>query len=249
MIQDNEEKYLNDVKQKAQLYGVTISDSEARDLLRHLDLVIEANKSVNLTRITSVRDGINLHIVDSLLYIAADLSMRESRSRLLDIGTGAGYPGIPIDICSSVNVTMIDSVGKKVRVLQSFVNELGLDSKSECIKSRAEELAQQRSGTFEYVTARAVAQLSTLIEYATPFLIKNGKAIFSKGCMSDDEIEQAQITAKICGMKLVSRETFELPEESGHRELLTYVRERDSKVNLPRRNGLAKSEPLYLKHH
>ena len=75
MIQDSEEKYFNDVKQKAQLYGVTISDSEARDLLRHLELVIEANKSVNLTRITSVRDGINLHIVDSLLYIAADLSM------------------------------------------------------------------------------------------------------------------------------------------------------------------------------
>ena len=249
MIQDSEEKYFNDVKQKAQLYGVIISDSEARDLLRHLDLVIEANKSVNLTRITSVRDGINLHIVDSLLYIAADLSMRESRGRLLDIGTGAGYPGIPIDICSSVNVTLIDSVGKKVRVLQSFVNELGLDSKSECIKSRAEELAQQRSGSFEYVTARAVAQLSTLIEYATPFLIKSGKAVFSKGRMSDDEIEQAQVTAKICGMKLVSRETFELPEESGHRELLTYVRERDSKVNLPRRNGLAKSEPLYLKHH
>ena len=249
MIQDSEEKYFNDVKQKAQLYGVIISDSEARDLLRHLDLVIEANKSVNLTRITSVRDGINLHIVDSLLYIAADLSMRESRGRLLDIGTGAGYPGIPIDICSSVNVTMIDSVGKKVRALQSFVDELGLDSKSECIKSRAEELAQQRSGTFEYVTARAVAQLSTLIEYATPFLIKSGKAVFSKGRMSDDEIEQAQVTAKICGMKLVSRETFELPEESGHRELLTYVRERDSKVNLPRRNGLAKSEPLYLKHH
>lgn len=130
MIQDSEEKYFDDIKQKAQLYGVTISDSEARDLLRHLDLVIEANKSVNLTRITSVRDGINLHIVDSLLYIAADLSMRESRGRLLDIGTGAGYPGIPIDICSSVNVTMIDSVGKKVRVLQSFVDELGLDSKS-----------------------------------------------------------------------------------------------------------------------
>ena len=249
MIQDSEEKYFNDVKQKAQLYGVKISDSEARDLLRHLDLVIEANKSVNLTRITSVRDGINLHIVDSLLYIAADLSMRESRGRLLDIGTGAGYPGIPIDICSSVNVTMIDSVGKKVRALQSFVDELGLDSKSECIKSRAEELAQQQSGSFEYVTARAVAQLSTLIEYATPFLVKSGKAIFSKGRMSDDEIEQAQITAKICGMKLVSRKTFELPDESGHRELLTYVRERDSKVNLPRRNGLAKSEPLYLRHY
>ena len=218
-------------------------------MLRHLDLVIEANKSVNLTRITSVRDGINLHIVDSLLYIAADLSMRDSRGRLLDIGTGAGYPGIPIDICSSVNVTMIDSVGKKVRALQSFVDELGLDSKSECIKSRAEELAQQQSGSFEYVTARAVAQLSTLIEYATPFLVKSGKAIFSKGRMSDDEIEQAQITAKICGMKLVSRKTFELPDESGHRELLTYVRERDSKVNLPRRNGLAKSEPLYLRHY
>ena len=249
MIQDSEEKYFNDVKQKAQLYGVIISDSEARDLLRHLDLVIEANKSVNLTRITSVRDGINLHIVDSLLYIAADLSMRESRGRLLDIGTGAGYPGIPIDICSSVNVTMIDSVGKKMRALQSFVDELGLDSKSECIKSRAEELAQQQSGSFEYVTARAVAQLSTLIEYATPFLVKSGKAIFSKGRMSDDEIEQAQITAKICGMKLVSRKTFELPDESGHRELLTYVRERDSKVNLPRRNGLAKSEPLYLRHY
>ena len=249
MIQDSEEKYFNDVKQTAQLYGVTISDSEARDLLRHLELVIEANKSVNLTRITSVRDGINLHVVDSLLYVAADLRMRDSRGRLLDIGTGAGYPGIPIDICSSVNVTMIDSVGKKVRALQSFVDELGLDSKSECIKSRAEELAQQQSGSFEYVTARAVAQLSTLIEYATPFLVKSGKAIFSKGRMSDDEIEQAQITAKICGMKLVSRKTFELPDESGHRELLTYVRERDSKVNLPRRNGLAKSEPLYLRHY
>ena len=222
MIQDSEEKYFNDVKQKAQLYGVTISDSEARDLLRHLELVIEANKSVNLTRITSVRDGINLHVVDSLLYVAADLRMRDSRGRLLDIGTGAGY---------------------------RFVDELGLDSKSECIKSRAEELALKQFSSFEYVTARAVAQLSTLIEYATPFLVKSGKAIFSKGRMSDDEIEQAQITAKICGMKLVSRETFELPEESGHRELLTYVRERDSKVNLPRRNGLAKSEPLYLKHH
>lgn len=244
---DSKIEYVNVLKQRALQYGIAINDAEACKLLQHLKLVIEANESINLTRITSICEGINLHILDSLLYIAANESIRESSGKLLDIGTGAGFPGIPIDICSPMQVTMIDSVGKKVRVLQSFVDELKLGNKTECIQSRAEEFASDRSESFEFVTARAVAQLSTLIEYATPFLKLNGKAVFSKGRLSSDEFEHAKLTAQICGMKIVSRETFELPDESGHRELLTYVREKDPKVRLPRRNGLAKSEPLYMK--
>lgn len=226
-------------------YGIELSDCEAKLLLRHVELVLEKNKTVNLTRIVDIHDAMIRHILDSLLFLRGmDDNFNISGCDLLDIGTGAGYPGIPLAIVSDANVTMIDSVGKKIRAVEEFTKSLGLDTRTRCFHVRAEEIAITEPGAYDYVTARAVASLGTLIEYATPLLRKNGLFVASKGNLSEEELSVAKRAAHICGTEIVSRETIELPEGMGHREIIKVRRSREAMIKLPRPIGMAKNKPL-----
>ena len=225
------------------LYGVTVSQEQAQLLLKHLDLVIEKNKVMNLTRITNPDDAVVLHVVDSLLPLASkhyDTSLRS----YLDIGTGAGFPGIPLAVMTHAHGVLIDSVGKKVSAVREFITELGLGNRVEACAIRAEELAKTRMGSFDLVIARAVAQTNTLIEYAAPFLVTGGLLMVCKANPTDEELSHADSAASICGLENVSRETFELPNGLGHREILTYKKLRKPSIKLPRRVGMAQHEPL-----
>ena len=139
---------------------------------------------------------------------------------------------------------LIDSVGKKVNAVNEFIDMLGLSAQLSARQVRAEELAKEERSSFDIVTARAVADLGVLVEYASPLLKRGGKLIVSKAQIQDEEIDRGCKTAKIVGLSLVSRETYELPENQGHREILTFVRDRNSAVKLPRATGLAKKKPL-----
>jgi 16S rRNA (guanine527-N7)-methyltransferase len=225
-------------------FGIPVSEQQAELLLKHVSLVNEKNRTINLTRITSIDDAIDRHIVDSLLYLKEMESLSDN-SYLCDIGTGAGFPGVPIAVMTDFSVDMVDSVGKKVACVDSFIDELGLSTRCRALHVRVEDLAQTNASKYDYVTARAVAKLRVLIEYAAPLLSLDGSLIASKGNLADDEFEDANRTAKICGMKIVSRETFELPNESGHREILKFVKIRKPSVKLPRRIGEAKAKPLF----
>lgn len=221
-------------------YDIAISDAQAAQLLNHLSLVIEKNKQLNLTRIISPLDGMRLHILDSLLF----LPYLEDDARFLDLGTGAGFPGIPILICSNTTSVLLDSVQKKIRAVTEFISELALSHRCEVSSDRVEEYARSHRSSFDAVTARAVAPLDVLVEYASPLLRRNGIMVCSKGRLGDDELSNGLRSAQFCGMKLVTHDMFELPDDAGHRELLVFKKCGTPKVRLPRRVGEAKKSPL-----
>ena len=136
-------------------------------LQRHLELVLEANKKTNITRISSWDEGMVLHVQDSLLGLE-ELSEAPD-GWYADIGTGAGYPGIPLAIETGRKTLLVDSVGKKTAILDSFIGELGLDQVS-TYTGRIEDLAREHPYEFTAITARALAQLSVLMELAAPLL-------------------------------------------------------------------------------
>lgn len=223
-------------------YGIPASEEQLGLLALHLQLVIERNKVLNLTRIEDEEEGVVLHVLDSLLLLS---SVNEvPRGELVDIGTGAGYPGIPLAIMTGRPVLLIDSVGKKVKAVDDFVRELGLVRTVEACQIRAEELARERGARFVVVTARAVAKLNVLVEYAAPLLVMGGRLVATKGQTSDEELGQGDAAAGICGLRRVSRETFELPEGQGHREIISYEKVSAPRIKLPRNVGMAKHHPL-----
>ena len=227
-------------------YDISATDEQLGLLLTHLDLVVEKNKVMNLTRITETREAIIRHTVDSLLLVKSVMTEPHTSEEtcFVDVGTGGGFPGIPLGIMTDSRGLLIDSVGKKVNAVNEFISELGLVNRLEAKQIRAEELAKEQREALDFVTARAVADLGVLVEYASPLLKRGGELIVSKAQIQDEEIARGVKTAKIVGMSLVSRETFELPEEQGHREILCFVHDRKSSVKLPRLNGMAKKKPL-----
>lgn len=226
-------------------YNIAITIEQAQLFLRHLDLVIKKNKAINLTRIVDVDEGIDKHILDSLIFMKAiPFDPLEEGCNFLDMGTGAGFPGIPLAIATKWHGTLVDSTQKKINAVCEFINELKLKN-VEAKACRVEELAKVERNRFDFVVARAVAETSVLIEYASPLLKRDGVLVISKGHPSEDECAHAGIVSRICKMRHVSRETIILPHEFGERELICYQKKGEAEIKLPRRNGLARIKPLY----
>lgn len=220
----------------------SLTDEQRCLMERHLELVVERNKSVNLTRITDPEEALFLHIMDSLLL--KDALDACPAGPFVDIGTGAGYPGIPLAIATGRKACLVDSVGKKVAAVRDFIAELGLEDRVRAEACRIEDLGRKERGRYSAAVARAVAPAGVLIEYAAPLLKKGGRVIIAKAHPSDGEIETAGSVAKICGLAHVSRETFELPRDLGHREVMVYERVGNPRIKLPREVGRARHQPL-----
>ena len=173
------------------------------DLLkRHLELVIEANKTTNITRISSWEDGMVLHVQDSLLGLDALNACPEGR--YADIGTGAGYPGIPLAIETGRPTLLVDSVQKKVQILDGFIEELGLDNVS-TYAGRIEDLGREQAGQFAAISARALSKLSVLLELSSPLLKMGGRLICFKALVEQDELDHARVVGKQAMRRLLSR--------------------------------------------
>ena len=232
------------VQTYADTYGIDVSDTRASLLLRHLDLLVDANEKVNLTRIVDPQDAIVRHVIDSLLFLPTVDDCVDPTARFVDIGTGGGFPGIPLAIMRDLRGTLIDSVGKKTKCVAQFLQKLELDSRIVAESIRAEDLARRESQSYDLVVARAVAQLAALVEYAAPLLKMSGMLIVSKANISNEEIQLGERVADITGLRIVSRETYELPNDAGHREVIALKKIRPSRVKLPRTNGAAVHKPL-----
>lgn len=240
--------YQTKLKDLARAYKIDLTDAQATSLLQHLDLVLEKNQVMNLTRITSVDDALILHILDSLLLLPAleqsSLHSQDPSGAVLDIGTGAGFPGIPLALLTQRSFTLMDSVGKKIRAVDEFVDALDISERVVTTNERAEKFALSHPESYDFVVARAVAGLPVLIEYAQPFLVSHGRLVVSKGRLSDEELTSGIKAAQQAGMKLVSRETLELPDSMGHREILAFEKVTKPVLKLPRPIGEAKKRPL-----
>lgn len=216
--------------------------SDAELCVRHLLMVNQVNQYMNLTRISDIHEALVLHVVDSL-SLTRDLPIEPER--FLDMGTGAGFPGIPFAIYTGCEGVLLDSVGKKINAVNAFITELGLDAVT-AIHDRCESYASKHASEFDTVFARAVGQMNLIVEYATPFIEEDGYLVMAKANPSDEERRIADKTAELCGLELVGVDEFDLPCDLGHRTVFLYQKVSKPKVKLPRAVGLAKKQPLVI---
>lgn len=223
-------------------YNLELSSAELLLLEKHLQFVLDYNQKVQLTAIRDYNEGILLHIVDSLMGLKVVNSLKEGR--LLDMGSGGGFPGIPLAICTNRQVDLLDSVKKKMRGLELFIEEENLTKRVSTHDVRAEELALKRRGYYSVITARALSSLPSLIELASPLLSKGGALVAYKGAPNEEEIIRANNAARLAGMRFLQREDYILPTTEFNRSLLVYIKQGEGKIKLPRRVGLAQKSPL-----
>lgn len=209
---------------------------------KHLQLVIEANKTTNLTRIDDVEKARILHIEDSLA--ALQEINAAPRGEYADIGSGAGYPGIPLAIATGRKTTLVDSVKKKAAFLEKFVDELGLKDTVSVYGGRVEELSLERPKSFSVITARAFSSLASILELTNPLLQRHGWVICYKAHVSKEEYDHVAALEDLLGMRLVSDREITLSDAETYRRILVFEKEHTAKVKLPRRNGMAQKKPF-----
>jgi len=189
---------------EAHKLGVNISGDAAVQMLKYKDLVLEYGKKVNLTAIVSDAEFVIKHFVDSL-SVLPELAIDDG-TKVIDIGTGAGFPGMVLKLaCDKIDLTLLDSLNKRVKFLVEAVAELGLQN-VECIHARAEEILRKRrelSGAFDYAVARAVTKLPKLTEYCLPFAKTGGEFIAMKGRNYHEELAEAKGIIKRLGGEIV----------------------------------------------
>lgn len=219
----------------------SLSNEQQLLIKKHLNLVIEANKVVNLTRIDSVEEGMILHVEDSLSALE---ELNQAPSGLYgDLGSGAGYPGIPLAIASGRQTVLVDARKKKMDVLSSIIDELELSARVSTYAGRAELLARKQPKHFSVLTARALSQLPVLLELASPLLKMHGLLVCYKAQLSEAEFDDARRIQRLVGMELVNDRCFRLNGEF-ERRILTFEKYSIPQVSLPRQEGLAQKHPL-----
>jgi len=228
--------------QQADSVGVEVQEEACAQLLRHLQQVLRANQSFNLTSITDAFTAVRLHIVDSL--VGAPDVMSAPPGRLADIGSGAGYPGIPLAIVTRRHTTLFESNGKKSAFLRDVVLDLGLGSRIEVAGKRSEELSEDQRDRCGVVTARALSSIPSLLELASPLLQVGGLLIAYKGVVSNEERSRGEEAARVLGFESRGERRIFLPVGGEERTIVKYVKCDAPDVSLPRRPGLAQRRPL-----
>ena len=223
-------------------YKITLSEEQISQLERYYELLCEWNEKINLTAITDPKGVAVKHFADSL-SIFNYINVPQN-ARVIDVGTGAGFPGLVLKIARpDIKLTLLDSLQKRLNFLQVVCNELNLDSR--LIHSRAEEGGQDLDlrESFDLVVSRAVAQLNILCEYCIPYVRLSGSFVAFKGD-ADGEIKSAKKAIGILGGKINNTFKFELPFEGGGRTLVEIEKVSPTPEKYPRQNGKIKSKPL-----
>ena len=226
-----------------EVHDIDITNQQQDMLMRDLQEIMVVNQTHNLTSIPSIELGVVRHLEDSLLGLHAFKAAPQGL--YADLGTGGGFPGIPLAIMTGRNTLLVDSVKKKVVALEGVVETLGLSDIVSGYAGRIEDLALERGKQFSVLTARALSSLPSLLELASPLLMMNGQLICYKARPDDEEIQTAIALEKKLGMKLVSRETFTLSDGSD-RVIMVFEKIAKPKVHLPRRIGLAQKSPFKI---
>lgn len=230
------------LKAKGAEANLSFTSEQLEQFSKYYELLVETNKVMNLTAITEPEDVAVKHMIDSLL--AFDSAM--AGKTLVDVGTGAGFPGVPLKIyCPQLKVTLIDSLGKRLRFLEQVIAELGLKG-IRCEHLRAEDAGRNKKHReqYDFVTARAVARLSVLSEYCLPLAKKGGEFIALKGSKFTSEIEEGEAAVKILGGKIISAEPVKLPGLDDGRAIIKIAKIKNTPVQYPRKAGTPEKQPL-----
>ncbi len=224
--------------------GIPLNDRQEKQFLQYYELLKEWNKVMNLTAITEYEDVMEKHFVDSVsLAKEIDLSDYET---LIDVGTGAGFPGLPIKIIyPHIRVVLLDSLNKRIKFLNAVVESLEL-SEVTAVHGRAEDVAKDKKyrEQFDICVSRAVANLSSLSEYCLPFVKKGGVFVSYKSGAVEEEAEQANNAVKILGGRINRIEKFVLPNSVIERSFIIIDKKRETPGKYPRKAGIPVKEPL-----
>ena len=233
-------KQCKEYKMKDMLQDLTVEQRKLLDL--HLQKVIEQNKITNLTRITDWDTAKILHVEDSLIGIP--FINEAPQGDYLDMGTGGGFPGLPVAIVTRRNTVLADSVGKKISALNKIISELSLNDIVSTFNGRIEDFAKVRAESFSAITARALSSLSSLLELASPLLINSGLLICYKSQNINEELDHAKEICCKLGMEFVKAENFTLSDNKTQRSIIVFKKVSQPSVTLPRRVGLAQRKPF-----
>jgi 16S rRNA (guanine527-N7)-methyltransferase len=232
---------------------LALNDSQLKQFEQYGELLLSANKSVNLTSITSPDDIYKKHFIDSLALLAfININWNESggaspapTKNIIDVGSGAGFPGIPLKIAAPhLQLTLLDSSQKRVAFLENVISQLGLEDTA-ALHGRAEDLARQaiHREQYDFCVARAVAPLTVLCEYCLPFVKLDGLFVAYK-TEDSDEITAAENAISILGGEIIQQTSYKLPNSEISRTLISIKKMSPTPDKYPRRAGMAKKKPL-----
>lgn len=225
-------------------YGLKLTESQISDFNVYYELLVEWNQKINLTALTSPEDVAVKHIIDSLSCFKQELF--KPGTTLIDVGTGAGFPGLPLKIYyPELKLTLLDSLNKRVKFLQLVVDKLNLNG-MEVIHARSEEAARQKKyrEKFDLASARAVARLPILAEYCLPFVKVGGTFIALKGRQYEEEITEADKAVKVLGGKITEAVPVKLPGLEDKRAVIYIAKIKKTPAVYPRKAGTPERNPI-----
>ena len=221
-------------------YGISLSKTQETQFDNYFSMLVETNKVLNLTAITEENEVLIKHFLDS----AIPEKFIPQNSKVIDIGSGAGFPALPLKIVrSDLEITMVDSLNKRVNFLNEVIKSLNL-SKTYAFHSRAEDFAKENREKFDVAVARAVASLDTLVEYLLPFVKIGGIAVIYKSTKLEEELENAKKAILVLGGKVEKVENFEIFEENLQRNILIIRKITKTPQKYPRGKNQPKSNPI-----
>jgi len=236
------ESFFEEIKEKLKKININIDEVQAKNLYEYMKLMLEWNEKINLTAITEPKEVILKHFVDSLTI----LKYLSKEEKIIDVGTGAGFPGIPLNIMKNdCNYTLLDSLNKRITFLNEVINNLELKNIN-TIHSRVEEIGKNKKyrESYDIATSRAVAPLNILLEYLLPLVKVGGKCICMKGSNIEEEIESAKNAIKILGGEIEKIEKITLPDSDMVRNIVIIKKVKQTPVKYPRKPGTPSKEPI-----
>jgi len=237
-----EKDFKQELVKRAVQFGIKLSEAQANQFYEYMQLLLVWNEKMNLTAITEPEEVLTKHFIDSM-SISPYIKGNES---VLDIGTGAGFPGIPLKIVFPQNkFTLLDSLNKRICFLNEVINSLQLE-KIEAIHGRAEEYCGmgQKRENYDVVTSRAVAKLNVLLEYMLPFVRIGGRCICMKATEITEELEEAKKAIEILGGEIEKIETIRLENTEIERKIVIIKKVKNTPTKYPRKAGTPSKEPI-----
>lgn len=237
-----EEQFRNSLSENLKKIDIKIDEKQSNKFYQYMKLLLEWNEKINLTAITEENDIILKHFVDSLTI----LKYLNSNERIVDIGTGAGFPGIPLAIMSNSNEFMlVDSLNKRINFLNDVKEKINQDNIS-TIHARAEEFGQNKlyREKFDLAVSRAVANLSVLVEFLIPTVKIGGKIICMKGSQIEEELNESKFAIRELGGVIKKREEFYLAETDIKRNIVIIEKVKETPRKYPRKAGTPAKQPL-----